>query len=211
MDPIKPQPLNIPSDAKSLTVQYRGPLTRDEVIGQIPEDTYNWALIDTSTPDQDVIRSQPILDVNGQPRMGQIEETLDVRPYSSWKRGFLGGAVGAVVGGVCGAIASYFAGDLVTFAVTGAALGGAATAAYQAHAVRDDAVEVEWQLSPVTKHKMVGYDHTVMPNSITTTDSKGNTSTITAGYHHYYSEKVEEVPVGKEKYWKPVVKHSSDL
>ncbi|MFN8606696.1 MAG: hypothetical protein U0931_04140 [Vulcanimicrobiota bacterium] len=204
--PAKPQPIVVPPGAKSVSVTFTGPVLKDESIGTIPSDGYSPSFVDLGlSGDEEVVRPQPQMK-DGQPIMAEQTKELDLKPYSAVGRALSRGAIAAAIGGVVGAVVGYFAGDVATFAVGGAALGSAAGAAWGAHSVKGDTVSTDWQLTPVTRHRLDGYSHT--PVAQTTTDSKGNTTTT--GYWHYYSPDVKLDRVGDHQFWDPVVRHSSD-
>ncbi|MBS2035758.1 hypothetical protein JST97_12275 [bacterium] len=210
MIPAKPQPIVAPPGAKSVAVKFTGPVLRDESIGHIPADGYSPMIVDLGLGgDQEVIRPQPQMK-DGQPVMAEQTKVLDLKPYSPVTRALTRGAIGAAIGGIVGAVVGYFAGNLATFAATGAGLGAAAGGAWGAHSVQGDSVSTDWELTPVTRHRLDGYSHTPVAQTVTTTDSKGNSTTTTTGYWHYYSPNVELDRVGDHQFWDPVVHHSSD-
>lgn len=208
--PPKPSPIITTPGAKAVSVQFTGPVLHEEVIGHIPGDSYSPFMVDLGLGgEQNVVRPQPEMK-NGQPVMATQTKELDLKPYSAIGRAFSRGAIGAVIGGIVGAVVGYFAGDMATFAMGGATLGAGAGAAWGAHSVQGDTVSTEWQLTPVTKHRLDGYSHTPVPQTTTTTDSRGNSTTTTTGYWHYYTPDVELDKVGDHQFWDPVVRHSSD-
>lgn len=208
--PPKPQPIVTTPGAKSVNVPYTGPVLHEEVIGHIPGDSYSPLIVDLGMGgEQEVVRAQPEMQ-NGQPVMAQQTKELNLKPYSPVLRALSRGAIGAAIGGIVGAVAGYFAGDIATFAMGGAALGAGAGGVWGAHSVQGDTVSTEWQLTPVTRHRLDGYSHSPVPQTTTTTDSKGHTTTTTTGYWHYYTPNVELDKVGDHQFWDPVVHHSSD-
>lgn len=208
--PPKPQPIVTTPGAKSVNVKFTGPVLQDEVIGHIPGDAYSPMVIDLGLGgEDDVVRPQPQMK-DGKPVMAEQTKELNLKPYSQALRALSRGAIGAAIGGIVGAVVGYFAGDIATFALGGASVGAAAGGVWGAHSVKDDKVTTEWQLTPVTKHRLDGYSHTPVAQTTTTTDSKGNTTTTTTGYWHYYTPNVELDKVGDHKFWDPVVIHSSD-
>lgn len=203
--PPKPSPIQVPAGAKSVSVNYTGPVLEEKVIGQIPSDSYSPFFVDIGSSETDIVREQPQMK-DGKPVMAEQVAKLDLRPYSQVSRGLTRGAIGAAIGGVVGAVVGYFAGNMAAFALGGASAGAAAGGAWGAHSVKGDTTAADWQLSPVVKHNLTGYSHN--PLAQTSTDSKGNVTTT--GYWHYYSPDVELEKVGENKFWEPVVRHSSD-
>ncbi len=203
--PPKPAPIQVAAGAKSVSVQYTGPVLEDKVIGQIPSDSYSPMFIDLSSSESDVVRAQPQME-DGKPVMAEQTANLDLQPYSPVTRGLTRGAIGAIIGGIAGAVVGYFSGNMATFAMSGMAAGGVVGAAWGVKSVEGDTTQAEWQLSPVTKHVLTGHTH--FPLAQTTIDGKGNS--ITTGYHHTYTADVEIQKVGDHKFWEPVVRHSAD-
>lgn len=203
-----PRPV-VPPGARSLNVDYTGPVTQDTVIGRIPSFHFDPLLIDTGTPDTDIVRPQPVLDASGQPTWQTRTETLDLTPYSPVKKALVGAGIGGAVGGALGLAVGYFLGDFVTWGAAGAGVGAAAGAGLKAAGALGDKVTPEWELRKVVQYDFNGYDHVAIPQTTTIQVGK-STVPITTGYHHHYSEKVSEHQVNDFYYWHPVAKHSAD-
>lgn len=199
----------VPPGARSIDVPYTAPVTRDEVIGQMPSYTFHITPVDLGGDDVDVVRPQPVLDASGAPTWQPAVARLDLTPYSPWKKGAIGAGIGAAVGGVAGAVAGYFAGNIPLFAGLGAAGGAAIGGVIKVADVWGDTVKPEWEPRQVVKYRFDGYSHTFVPQTMTINNGK-TTTVITTGYHHYYSEKVSEHQVGNHWYWAPVARHSAD-
>lgn len=205
----KPARPVVPPGAQTLDVAYTGPVTRDEVIGSVPDDGYS-ALFTGTFSESNVVRPQPVVGGDGQPTFEPKVAQLDLRPYSPWKRGLVGGAIGAGVLGAAGTVAGYLAGNMALGAVLGTLGGAAAGAGIGAAKVMGDEVSPDWELRQVYRHEMHGYSHSAIPQTQTIQTGKDTSVTITTGYWHTYSPNIQQIPVGDKCYWYPVARHSSD-
>lgn len=209
--PVQKPPLPpIAPGAKAVEVAFTGPVTRDEVIGHVPEDGYDPVFTGMSTHTEEVVRRQPVLDAAGQPTWSRQVETVNLKPYSPVKRGLLGGAIGATVLGVAGAVVGHLSGNPGLGAALGGGAGALGGAAIGSASVLGDTVRPEWELRAVYRHEMNGYTHSAIPQTMQISTGKNTYTTITTGYHHTYSPNVKTIPVGDKQYWFPVARHSSD-
>jgi uncharacterized protein YcfJ len=206
----KPPVPAVPSGARSLDVNFTGPVTRDEVIGHVPQDGYDPVYTGIGAHTEEVVRPQPVLDAAGQPTWSAQVETLDLTPYSPVKRGLLGGAIGAGVLGAAGAVLGHLTGNVALGAALGGAGGALTGAAVGSLGVLGDTVRPDWELRAVYRHEMNGYSHTAIPQTIQIKTGKDTYTTVTTGYHHTYSPKISSIPVGDKQYWFPVARHSAD-
>lgn len=159
---------------------------------------------------EDVVRWQPVVEPNGQPKMAEQVAQLDLRPYSVFGKALKGGAVGAAIGGGLGAVVGYFSGNWSLAAGIGAGTGATVGAAYAGHRVAGDTTSLDWQLTPVVRHHLDGYDHNALPQVTNISTGKNSSVPVTTGYWHTYTARVSQQQVGDAEYWKPVVLHSSD-
>lgn len=207
----------------SITRTYDRPVTKEQRLGAVPQDYYEdrgllpqhgLGKVESFDSNEggpvEVIRSVPVYNADGTPKMESVTETLEAESYDAQKRSAWLGALGAAASG---AVAGTLAGGPIG-TVIGALAGAAAGATIGRRTAEGDQLQECWETRDITHPTMNGYKEYTLPvpefERVEDAETgEKHTNVDIQGYYHHHHANIEETKVGS--FSEPEIKHSKKV
>lgn len=200
--PTLPQPVRIdPTKPVSVTIDYFVPVVTRAHLGGTPDDVFNQspdpieAPYTPCTPEKcgtlpnEIYRNNPILEVDGSPRMRQLSKHFEDAPKGPVSAGSLWAIIGGATAGTLGVLGGALMGSPILGGVIGAVVGGVGAGAVGAYVNRGDRIRLVYDVHPIIDTKYVGFKEEIVPA----------TQLGEKGYQHRFKPELRETKIGEYK------------